>query len=64
MPMTTTIPDPLAPTSVQDKVYEIAVALPGSSCLDVPTGYGALAERLFQAGRTVFGECLIVVVRK
>jgi SAM-dependent methyltransferase len=46
-------PDPIAPPGVHEKVLELARALPGEACLDLPTGYGSIAERLLQAGKTV-----------
>jgi 2-polyprenyl-3-methyl-5-hydroxy-6-metoxy-1,4-benzoquinol methylase len=53
--MTTNIPVPIAPAGVHEKVYELAMDMPGSNVLDLPTGYGAMAERLLQAGRSVTG---------
>jgi len=53
--MTTNIPVPIAPAGVHEKVFAIALDLPGSNVLDLPTGYGAMAERLLQAGRSVTG---------
>ena len=49
------MPEPIAPAGVHEKVYELAMALPASNFLDLPTGYGALAERLLQAGKSVTG---------
>ncbi len=42
-----------APPGVHNKVLEIALKLPGKTFLDVPTGYGALTERLLTAGKIV-----------
>lgn len=55
MTMTTNIPEPIAPAGVHEKVYDLAMNLQGSNFLDLPTGYGALAERLLQAGKSVTG---------
>ncbi len=43
----------LASSGLHDKVLELALKLPGTACLDVPTGHGALAEKLLAAGKTV-----------
>lgn len=43
----------LASGGVHDKVYEIAMQLPGNRIFDAPAGYGALTDRLLAAGKTV-----------
>lgn len=43
----------LASEGIHSKVLEIALRLPGSTIFDAPTGHGALASRLLQAGKTV-----------
>jgi SAM-dependent methyltransferase len=45
--------EPLASSGLHEKVLELALKLPGTTCLDVPTGYGALAEKLLAAGKMV-----------
>lgn len=44
---------PIAPSGIHEKVLDLALSLPGAFCLDVPTGYGALAEKLLAAGKMV-----------
>jgi 2-polyprenyl-3-methyl-5-hydroxy-6-metoxy-1,4-benzoquinol methylase len=43
----------LASAGVHDKVFEIALRLPGSIIFDAPAGHGALTKKLLQAGKTV-----------
>lgn len=43
----------LASAGVHDKVFEIIGSLPGTNIFDAPTGYGALADKLLLAGKTV-----------
>jgi 2-polyprenyl-3-methyl-5-hydroxy-6-metoxy-1,4-benzoquinol methylase len=45
--------EPIAPAGIHEKVFNLACSLPGTAYLDVPTGYGALAERLLAAGKSV-----------
>jgi 2-polyprenyl-3-methyl-5-hydroxy-6-metoxy-1,4-benzoquinol methylase len=45
--------EPIAPACLHEKVFEIAIALDGALYLDVPTGYGAFAEKLLAAGKKV-----------
>jgi SAM-dependent methyltransferase len=45
--------EPIAPPGLHEKVLEIALSLPAKKFLDVPTGHGALAEKLLAADREV-----------
>jgi SAM-dependent methyltransferase len=45
--------EPIAPPGVHEKVFALALALPGTTVLDVPAGYGALTEKLLAAGKKV-----------
>jgi SAM-dependent methyltransferase len=44
---------PIAPAGIHEKVFELAINARGTTYLDVPTGYGALAEKLLAAGKKV-----------
>lgn len=43
----------LASAGVHDKVFDLIGKLPGSVIFDAPTGYGALTDKLLQAGKRV-----------
>jgi ubiquinone/menaquinone biosynthesis C-methylase UbiE len=43
----------LAPPGVHEKVLEVALGLPGTVYLDVPTGSGVLANKLLKSGKKV-----------
>ncbi len=43
----------IAPPRLHEKVLEIALGLPGKRFLDVPAGFGALSQRLLDAGKEV-----------
>ena len=45
--------EPIAPPGVHEKVLDLALKLPGTAFLDVPTGYGALTEKLLASGKVV-----------
>ena len=51
----TEMPEAIAPAGVHEKVFELAMSHPAEKVLDLPTGYGAMAERLLRAGKAVTG---------
>lgn len=45
--------EPIAPQGLHERVLKIIASLPGTTVLDAPTGYGALAHKLLEAGKHI-----------